>query len=137
MAFAGDQEVVVPVQPQLDGFFEFVRRHGRPHRHMTRLRFLAAKAAAQAPAFHPHRVAGNAQGVGDPVLRFARVLGAAVDEPLVLFLRQHIGNLPFQIEVFLAADRQRAVQRVRRARQGGCRVAALDHHRRQHIAFRR
>ena len=136
VALAGDQEVVVPVQPQLDGFFEFVRRHCRPHRHVARLRFLAAKAAAQAPAFHPHRVVGNAQRVGDPVLRLARMLGAAVNEPLVLLLGQHVGNLPFQVKVFLAADRQRAMQRVRRARQGGCRVAPLDHHRRQHIAFR-
>ena len=135
VALAGDQEVVVPVQPQFDGFFELVGRHRRPHRQVARLRFLAAKAAAHAPALDPHRVVVNAQGVRHPVLCLAGVLGAAVDQPLVLLLRQHVGDLPFQVEVLLPAHFQRAAQGVRCAGQGGSRVAALHHHRRQHITL--
>ena len=76
MAFAGDQEVIVSVQPQLDGALEFVRCYGCPHGHVPGLRFLAAKAAAHSAALHPHCVVVKAKGMRHPVLHLAGVLRA-------------------------------------------------------------
>ncbi len=135
VALAGDHEVVVPVQPQLHGAAVFGRRNGRPHGQMAGLRFLAAEAATHAPAFHLDGVVVDAQSVAHPVLHFAGVLGAAVDQPLVLLLRQHVGNLALQVKVFLPADFQRASQGVRCAFQGRIRITAPHVDRRQHKAL--
>ena len=69
------------------------------------------------------------------MLHLAGVLGAAVDPPLVLLQRHRVGDLALQVEVLLAADLERALQPVRRARQRRHRVAAAHVHRRQHIAL--
>ena len=134
VAFAGDHEVIVAIQPQLDRALEFCRSHSCPHRQMTSLRLLAAKTATHAAAFHPDGVVVQAQRVRHPVLHFAGVLRAGVHQPLVLLLRQHVGNLAFEVKVFLATDFKRATQRVRGLRQGGLGIAAPDRHRRQHKA---
>ena len=137
VAFARDHEVVVAVEPQLDRALELVRRNCGPHRQMAGLRLLAAKAAAHAPAFHPHRVLVQTERVRHPVLHFAGMLGTGINKPLVLLLRQRVGDLPFQVEVFLAADFERAAERERGPRQGACGVTAFYKNRRQHIALRR
>jgi hypothetical protein len=54
MALAGDHEVVVAVQPQLDRARSLCGGHGGPHRHVAGLGFLAAESAAHAPAFDAH-----------------------------------------------------------------------------------
>jgi hypothetical protein len=124
VALAGDHEVVVAVQPQLDRAAELVARPRGPHGQVAGLRLLAAEAAAHAPALHPHRVVVDAQRVRHPVLHLAGVLGAGVDPPLVLLQRQGVGDLAFQVEVLLAAHFQRALQRCagagRRASPGTC-----------------
>jgi hypothetical protein len=56
------------------------------------------------------------------VLHLARVLGAGIHQPLVLLLRQHIGDLAFEVEVFLAADLECAFERVARV----CSAAAAS-----------
>ncbi len=136
MALAGDHEVVVAVQPHLDRAFERVRRDGRPDREVAGLCLLAAEAAAHAPAFHLDAVVVQAQRVRHPVLGLAGVLGAGVNEPLVLLLRQGVGDLALQVEMLLAADLEPALQRVRRARQARCRVTPLHDHGWQHEALR-
>ena len=108
VAFTGNHEVVVAVQAQFDGAFQFMSCHGRPHRQVPGLRLLTTKCAAHAPTFHTHCVVVQPQRVCHPVLHFAGVLRAGVNNPLVLFLRQHIGNLAFQVKVLLAAHLQRA-----------------------------
>ena len=133
MALAGDQKIIVPVQPQLDRAFELVGRHRRPHRHVAGLGLLAAKTATHAPAFHPHRVIGQAQGMSHPVLHLARVLGAAVDHPLALLLGQGVGHLAFQVKVFLAAHFQCAAELMRGNGQGGIGITSAHKHRWQHI----
>ena len=50
----------------LTGLLELVRGHGGPHRQVAGLRFLAAKAAAHAPAFHAHRVVGRCPARATP-----------------------------------------------------------------------
>ena len=135
MPFAGQHEVVVAIKPQFDGLLELLRRHRRPHRHMPSLGFFATKAATHAATRHLHRVVVYAQRVRHPVLHLTGVLRAAVNEPLVLLLRQGISHLAFQVKVFLATDFERAVQRVRCAcqRLGG--IAPAHRHRRLHKAL--
>ena len=72
-----------------------MRRHRSPHRYMAGLSFFAAKTAAHAATFHSHRMVVQTQRMRHPVLHFARVLGAAVNHPLVLRLRQRVSNLAF------------------------------------------
>lgn len=136
VALAGDQEVVIAVQAQLDRALELARRDGGPHREVAGLGFLAAKAAAHAPAFDTHRVLVNAQRVRHPVLHLAGVLRAGINQPLVLLLGQHVGDLAFKVEMLLAADFQRAMQGVQRAFQRLDGITALHKNRWQHIALR-
>ena len=103
VAFAGDHEVVVAVQPQFHRPPQLARCQRRPHRQVPGLCFFAAKAPAHAAADHAHRMQGNVQRMRHPVLHFSGVLGAAVDQPLPVFLRQGVGDLPFQVKVFLPA----------------------------------
>ena len=100
---------------------------------MTRLRFFATKTAAHAPAQHPHLVQRDAQGVCHPMLRLARVLGAAVDQPFAVVLRQRVGDLPFQVIVFLPTNVQLAMQLMGRLGHGLCSVAALHMHAGQNL----
>ena len=66
--------------------------------------------------------------MGNPVLGLARVLGAAVNQPLAVVLRQGVGNLPFKVIVLLAANFQLAMQLVRRILHGMGGVTALHLH---------
>jgi hypothetical protein len=99
------------------------------------LRFLAAKTATHTPAFHAHGVVVQAQRMRHPVLHLAGVLGAGVHTPLVFLLRQHVGNLTFQVKVLLATHFKRAAQAVRRTGQRLRGVATVHKHGRQHIVF--
>ena len=135
VALAGDHEVFVPVQPQLDGAAQLVRGHGGPHGQVSGLGLFAAKATAQAAALHLDRMVVNAQRVRHPVLHFAGVLGAGVDPPLFLLQRQGVGDLAFQIKVLLPAHLERALQAVCRLREACGRIAPAHKHRRQHIAL--
>jgi hypothetical protein len=101
VAFAGDQKVVIAVQAHLHRAAGVQGGQGGPHGQVAALRFFATKATAHAAAFHPHLMQGQPQCMGHPVLNFTRVLRAAVNQPLVLFLWQGVGNLAFQVEVLL------------------------------------
>ena len=136
MAFARHHEVIIAVQAQLDGRFEFVRRDCSPDRKVAGLRFFATKAATHAPALYADRMVVQSQRVGDPVLDFARVLRATVNRPLVLFVGNGISNLPFQIKMLLAADFKCARECVLCSFQCFLRMAPVHKNGRQHIAFR-
>ena len=136
VALAGNHEVVVAVQAQLDWRARDMGRYCGPHGHMAGLRFFAAKAAAHAPALHLHRVVVQTQGVRHPVLHFGRVLCAAVHRPLALVLGQRIRHLALQIKMLLPAHLQTAAQGMGGAVQGGLCIAAAHKNRRQHIALR-
>ncbi|MPM91868.1 hypothetical protein SDC9_139002 [bioreactor metagenome] len=135
MALAGDHEVIVAIQPQLHRTPRFLRGNGGPHGQVAGLRFLAAKATAHAPTFHAHGVVRQSQSMRDPVLHLTRMLGAGVDPPLLLLQRQHVGDLAFQIEMFLPANLEAALQAVRGLRQGSGGIATAHVDRRQHVAF--
>ncbi|MDT4828340.1 hypothetical protein FQZ97_617220 [compost metagenome] len=143
VATAGDHEVVVAVQAQLHGALQLARRDGRHAGEQRRLRFLAAEAAAHAPAFHMHLVRGQVQRVRHEVLHLAGVLRRAVDVQRATLFRNGVADLAFQVELFLPADVERGAVAMRRLRDGGAHgrlvtlvggpAAAHDVHRRHHV----
>ena len=134
---AGDHEVVVAIQAHLHRVPGLVRGQGGPDRDVPGLRLFAPEAAAHAPALDLDGVLRQAQRMRDPVLDFSRVLAGDVDEPAVLLLADRIGDLPLQVEVFLAADPEFAGQRAGAGLDGGLRVAAPQPHRRQYVCLLR
>ena len=136
VALAGDQDVIAPVQPHLHRPPKFVRGQRRPYRQMPGLGFFATKAAAHATAHHAHLRQRDVQRVRHPVLHLARVLCAAVDQPVAVVLRNGVGDLAFQIEMLLPADLQHALQLVRCGSQGRSGVTALHRDLGQHKAAR-
>jgi len=78
------------------------------------LRFLAAEAAAHAPALHDDVGVGQAERVAHLMLHVAGMLSGGVDQQLPVLARHHVGDLPFEVEVLLAADAQLALHALRR-----------------------
>ena len=118
VAAAGDHEIVVAVVAQLHGPAGGARRQRRHGRGQGRLRFLAAEAAPHAPAAHLHAVPCHAQHPRHHVLHLAGVLGGALHCHRAIFQRRGLGDLAFQVELFLAAQPERALQAVRRRGDG-------------------
>ena len=137
----GDEEIVVAVDAQLDRSIQCLRRDGRDAGELRRLRLLAAEATAHAPAFDLYLVRSQLQRTRYGVLHLARVLRRAMHEHRVVFLRDRIADLAFEVELLLPADCERAAQAMRRVVNGRARAAiarvAREVHRRQHVlAFR-
>ena len=80
-------------------------------------------------------MAVDAQGVGDPVLHLAGVLGARVHQPLTLLLRDSVGDLAFKVKMLLPSDLERAAQAVGSALDCRIRVAPSHSDRRQHTTL--
>ena len=114
VAPAGDHEVVVAVQAQLDRTVQGARRHRGDAGELRRLRFLAAEASAHAAALHQHGVRLDAERVCDEELHLARVLRRAVDMHAAAFLGQRVADLTFEVELLLSAHVQTAREPVRR-----------------------
>ena len=143
VAPARDHEVVVAVQPQLDRAAQLARGHRGHAGEQRRLRFLAAEAAAHAPALHVHLVRLQVHRVRDQVLHLARMLGRAVDMQRAALLRNGVADLALEVELLLPADVERGLEPARRGRDGGAHrglvaavggtAAAHDVHRRHHV----
>ncbi len=133
VAPAGDQKIVVAIGPQLHRHAEAPRGDRRGTREDRALRLLAAEAAAHAPAGHVHPMRIDAERVRHDVLHLGGMLRRAVHPHAAVLERHRVGDLPFEVELLLAADRQRALQPARRGGDRGLRVAAHDVHRRQHV----
>ncbi|MNQ25004.1 hypothetical protein D3C85_382160 [compost metagenome] len=89
------------------------------------LGFLAAETAAHAAHIDNDLVHRHAEHFGDQLLHLGGVLRRGVDDHAAVFARHHRGNLGFQIEMFLAADMQAALQALRRGGQFGSGIADL------------
>jgi hypothetical protein len=111
---AGDQEVVVAVQPQLDGAAGLVRGQRRPDGQVAGLRFLAAEAAAHAPAFDRTALFSMPSACATQCCTSpgAGCWSRSTTGPAPA---ARVGDLAFQVEVFLAADLERAGSCVRDA----------------------
>ncbi|ABA47595.1 hypothetical protein BURPS1710b_3214 [Burkholderia pseudomallei 1710b] len=134
---AGDHHVVVAIGAQLHRALQLPCGERGAAREQARLRFLAAEAAPHAPAFDEHVVRREPQRVRDEMLHLARVLRRAVDVHRAVFLRHRVGDLPFEIELLLAAQRELARIAMRGVRDPRGRVAAREPHRRQYVRIGR
>jgi len=76
---------------------------------------------------------GPAEHMRDDLLHFAWMLRRTVDEHAGAFLRNGIGDLPFEIELFLSANLELACQPVRCGRNPGRGIASHEMQRRQHV----
>ena len=92
-----DEEIVVAVDAQLDRSIQCLRRDGRDAGELRRLRLLAAEATAHAPAFDLYLVRSQLQRTRYGVLHLARVLRRAMHEHRVVFLRDRIADLAFEL----------------------------------------
>ena len=137
VAPASDQEVVIAVEPQLDRALQPAGRHRRDAGEDRRLRFLAAKRTAHAPAFHLHFIGMQVQRMRDQVLHLARMLGRAVDMHRTAFFGDRVADLAFQIELLLATDIELRAEAMRCRGDGRLRTAwvgaAGQVDRRQHV----
>ena len=140
VAPAGDQHVVVAVGAQFHRAIQPPRRYRGDAGEQRRLRFLAAETTAHAPAFHQHRMRCHAQRMGHHMLHLAGVLGRAVHAHAVAFKRHGIADLAFQVELFLPALHEAALQPMRRrgdgALAGAWRRFPRQVHRRHHVGLR-
>ena len=137
MPLAGQDHVVVAVQPVLHRPPGALRQQRRRHRDQRRLRLLAAKPAAHAPRLAHHRMIGQFQRPSDEVLHLGRVLRGAVHQHVAILAGDRHGDLPFEIEMLLPADIDAARKPQRRRRQRGIGIASLHHLGWQHEALRR
>ena len=107
VALAGGAHVVVAIEAQLGRAARLARDDRRDARVERHLRFLAAEAAAHSPALDDDVVRRDAQRVRDHVLHFARMLRRRVDLHAAALARHRQRDLPFEIEVILAAGSSR------------------------------
>ena len=73
--------------------------------------------------------------MGDDMLHFGRVLGGAQHQHALVFFRDRVGNLTFQIKLFLTTDKQIALHLMRGSVERGLKIAALQVHRWQHVGL--
>ena len=78
------------------------------------LAFLAAKGAAHAAALAGDERVRHAQHLGDDVLHLGWMLGRGNDGHRRAFLWQRHGDLAFEVEMFLPADKEALLDLVRR-----------------------
>jgi len=125
MALAGHQHVFDPRQAHLGRLAGEVRDHRTQARRAGGLGFLAAKTAAHATHVDDDLVHRHVQHFGHQFLYFGGVLRGAVDDHAAVFGGHYRRNLGFQVEVFLAADMQGALNAILRRCQRACRITAL------------
>ena len=136
VALAGDHEVVVAVGTQLDRPAEPVCRNRRGTGEDRGLRLLAAKAAAHAPALHGHVLRTTTDCLGRLELNFSRVLGRTVETQGAVLERYRVGDLSFEIELFLRTGAKLAFQLARCRGQCPRGIAAFHDERRKHPGLR-
>ena len=125
VTLAGHQHVFDPWQAHLGRLAGEVRDHRAQARRARRLGFLATETTAHAAHVDDDLVHRHVQHFGHQFLHFGGVLRGAVDDHAAVFGGHHRRNLGFQVEVFLAADVQRALDAVLGGGQRRGRIAAL------------
>ena len=125
MALAGDLHVLDTRQAHLGRPAGEVGDYRTQARRACGLGFLAAETAAHAAHVDDDLVHRHAEHFSDQLLHFGGVLCRGVDDHAAVFGGHDRGNLGFQVEVFLAADMQAALQATRRSGQLGGGVTNL------------
>ena len=124
VALAGDHHVVVAIGASLGGAAGLLRHDGTQAGEQVALGLLAAEAATHAADLDRHGVGGHVQHFRHHVLDLGRVLGRGVDRDLVVLAGHGQGDLPLEIEMFLAADTHPPGQAPWCSGDGGLGVAA-------------
>src|SRR5271166_2493862 len=123
VAFAGQHEIVVSVQAHLARTAGFAGGQRGDSGLSAGLALLAAEAAAHPSRLDRDESVGKSEDARDDMLRLGRVLSRGVHRHLVAFAGNGEGDLAFEIEMFLAADREPAFEAMVRPSDGGGRVA--------------
>ena len=123
MALAGDDEIIVPVEPELAGLARHMGGQRGESAGLGGLGFLAAKGAAHAPRLHGDEGVGHGEHPRHHALHHCGVLGGGMDEHLASLARHGEGGLSLEIEMLLPADAQLSRELVGRLRDGLRRVA--------------
>ena len=129
MALAGDHDVIVAVGAQLDRTPGMAREQRCSTGEQRRLRFLAAKAAAHAPALDRDARCGQAQRLGHLELHLARMLRRVVHAQRAVFDWNGVGDLAFKVKLFLAAETKLPLHAPRCGGQRGRGITARKAHR--------
>ena len=119
------RDVELARQPDAHGPPRLPRAERGDGRIRIGLHFLAAERAAHAQTLDRHLIARHAEHARDHLLRFGRMLCRRVDRDESRFVNPRNGGLRLEIEMFLAADGQLAVD-TNGARVDGGRVAVDD-----------
>src|SRR3989338_7883582 len=125
VTFAGDLHVFDARQAHLGRPAGEVGDHRTQARRACGLGFLAAETATHAAHVDDDLVHRHAEHFSHQLLHFGGVLRRGVDDHAAVFSRHNRGNLGFQVEVFLAADMQAALQAARRSGQLGAGIDDL------------
>ena len=132
MPLAGEDEVVVTVEPHLAGPAGHARRKRRERRPLRRLALLAAEGAAHAADLAADIGIRHAEHARDDVLDLGRMLRRGIDVHRPVLARDGERDLALEIEMLLAADAERALEPVRCGRDRRRRVATAEGVVRQH-----
>ena len=118
VALAGDDEIIVPVEPELAGLAGHMGGKRSEGAGLGGLGFLAAKGAAHAPGLHGDEGVGHGQHHRHHALQQGGVLRRGMDQHFASFARHGEGGLAFEIEMLLPANAQHARELVGRLRDG-------------------
>ncbi len=125
VALAGHGHVFHARQTHLGRAPGEVCNHGAHARGACGLGLLAAEAAAHAAHVDDDLVHRDAKHLGDQLLHLGGVLRRGVDDHAAVLGGHHRGDLSLQVEMFLPANVQAALQATRGAGQCVGRIAAL------------
>ncbi|MNF78310.1 hypothetical protein D3C84_604870 [compost metagenome] len=125
VTLAGHQHVFDARQAHLRRLAGEVRNHRAQARRACGLSFLATETTAHAAHVDDDFVHRYVEHFGNQFLYFGRVLRRTVNDHAAVFGGHYRGDLRLQVEVFLTADVQRALDAVFSGRQRGNRIAAL------------
>ena len=126
-SLSGDRDVLVAVQAHANRPAGDGRAERRDRREPVRLRLFAAEATPHAQRLHGDRVVAQAENVGDDLLGFTRMLGAALDVELPAFVEVRQRCVGLEIEMLLAEVLVVTFEDVRGIGKGGLDVSATRH----------
>ena len=110
VALAGEDEIVVAVEPQLAGPAGDARGERRDGRPLRRLALLAAEAAAHAAGLAGDVGVRDAEHAGDDMLHLGRMLRRGIDVDVAVLARDGERDLALEIEMLLPADAELALE---------------------------
>ena len=126
VSFTGDHHVVITVHAQFHGLSEFESRQRSTLTENAGIALFATKTTTHTTADHLHIIGGEIQCSGGFALIAIGVLRGAIQGELSIFTRHSVGDLTFQVKLFLLAGSDRTLNGVRGVGDCGGSVAPGD-----------